>query len=145
MKAVLITGGAGFLGLHVARYFAKNKWEIRILDRADLSAEEYPKNIDFIQGDVRDKDIVTKAVAGVDAVVHAAAALPLEKADDIITTTVDGTKNILDACLQNNVSRVVYISSTAVYGVPDHHPETLKSSGRSIPARQESTREPQEP
>ena len=122
MKAVLITGGAGFLGLHVARYFVKKGWNIRIFDIADLEKEEYPKDVEFIRGDVRDTSIVDKAVKGVDAVVHAAAALPLEKAQDIISTTVDGTKNILDSCLQNNVSRVVYISSTAVYGVPNHHP-----------------------
>jgi len=119
---VLITGGAGFLGLHLARYFATKKWDIRILDIATFPADEYPQNVEFIKGDVRDIKKVQKAVKGCDLVVHAAAALPLRSSEEIITTNVDGTRNILDACVTNKVDRVVYISSTAVYGVPEKHP-----------------------
>ncbi|MCP6468012.1 SDR family oxidoreductase, partial [Klebsiella pneumoniae] len=54
--------------------------------------------------------------------VHAAAALPLYKPEDIYTTDVEGTRNVLEAALERGVRRVVHISSTAVYGIPDHHP-----------------------
>ena len=66
-----------------------------------------------------------------DFVIHTAAALPLYSAEDIYTTDVEGTRNVLDAALQNGVERVVHVSSTAVYGIPDHHPlhETDKLEG----------------
>lgn len=119
---VLITGGAGFLGLHIAHFFAEKGWDIRILDIAPFPKEEYPKGTEYIYGDVRDIDIMEKAVKDVDAVIHAAAALPLRSAEEIMTTNVDGTRTVLHACLDHNIQRTVYISSTAVYGVPKKHP-----------------------
>jgi nucleoside-diphosphate-sugar epimerase len=59
---------------------------------------------------------------GINLVIHAAAALPLYKDKDIFTTDVDGTKNLLEAAQKAAVERFVHISSTAVYGIPDHHP-----------------------
>ncbi|GAH35555.1 unnamed protein product, partial [marine sediment metagenome] len=61
-------------------------------------------------------------LAGADLVVHAAAALPLWKKKDIFSTSVDGTRSVLEAAIQNGIKRVVYVSSTAVYGVPEKHP-----------------------
>jgi len=68
---------------------------------------------------------------GSDIVLHFAAALPLYSKKDIYTTEVDGTRNVLESALINNIKKVIYISSTAVYGVPDHHPvfETDKLVG----------------
>jgi nucleoside-diphosphate-sugar epimerase len=68
---------------------------------------------------------------GADIVVHCAAALPLYSVEDIRTTDIDGTKNVCEAAKQNNVKRMIHISSTAVYGIPDHHPlyETDKLNG----------------
>jgi nucleoside-diphosphate-sugar epimerase len=59
---------------------------------------------------------------GVDMVVHTAAALPLYSEEDIYTTDVVGTRVLLDEALRRNIQRFVMISSTAVYGIPDHHP-----------------------
>lgn len=131
MKTVLITGGSGFLGFHLAWYFYKKGWKIKILDIAKLSTSEYPKNTEFIKGDVRNFEIVAKAVENVDAVIHAAAALPLRGKDEILETNIGGTNNILKASLEGKIKRIVHISSTAVYGVPDHHPvvETDKLIG----------------
>ena len=53
---------------------------------------------------------------------HAAAALPLQKKEEILSTNIDGTRNVLQACVDQGIKRIVHISSTAVYGVPDHHP-----------------------
>ncbi|MCX8131534.1 MAG: NAD-dependent epimerase/dehydratase family protein [Clostridia bacterium] len=121
---VLITGGSGFLGINLIRYFFNETCdfkEITVLDVADFDYPEREK-ITFIKGDIRDKQIVSKAMEGVDIVVHTAAALPLYKESDIFSTDIDGTRNLLEESSKRNIARFVHISSTAVYGIPDHHP-----------------------
>lgn len=122
MKKVLITGGAGFLGLHLARYFSKKKYIVRILDLQPIQRDEYPDGVEYIRGDVRDARTVARAVKGMHLVIHAAAALPLWKAEDIYSTNVQGTKIVLEQSSKHKVAQVIYISSTAVYGVPKRHP-----------------------
>lgn len=115
---ILITGGAGFLGLHLALYLSKKKQEVTLVDISDFDKKEYPKNCHFVKADIRDF-IPTK---GMDVVIHAAAALPLWKKEEIFDINVNGTKNVLEASLKNNVKHFIYISSTAVYGVSKKHP-----------------------
>lgn len=121
---VLITGGAGFLGLHLAKYFYKKKAEVFLLDIADADLKEYPKNSTFIKADIRNKKKINRLFSETkfDYVIHAAAALPLWKNEDIFEINVGGTENILSASRKNKIRRVIYISSTAVYGVPEKHP-----------------------
>ena len=119
---VLITGGAGFLGLHLARFFSKKKHQVYLLDIADFDKNEYPKNCHFIKADIRNKKAMDKYINDIDFIIHAAAALPLWKADEIMKINVGGTENVLKSSLKNKVKRVIYISSTAVYGVPKKHP-----------------------
>lgn len=119
---VLITGGAGFLGLHLARFFSKKKYIVYLLDIADFDKKEYPKNCHFINADIRNKTLMYRYIKGMNFVIHAAAALPLWKNEEIMEINVDGTNNILKASFENKVKRVIYISSTAVYGVPKKHP-----------------------
>lgn len=119
---VLITGGAGFLGLHLARFFSKKKYQVYLLDIADFDKAEYPKNCQFIMSDIRNKKAMHKYTKNIDYVIHAAAALPLWKSEEIMKINVGGTANILEASLKNKIKRVIYISSTAVYGVPKKHP-----------------------
>lgn len=130
---VLITGGAGFLGLHATHWFANQGWEVVLEDIAPYDEAEYPKGVVFVNHDVRDRpglDALLKEHKP-DVIVHAAAALPLWKPADIYSTNVDGTKNVLDSALAMGCKRVVFISSTSVYGIPDHHPlfETDPVSG----------------
>lgn len=119
---VLITGGAGFLGLHLARYFLAKKQQVTLLDIASFPPEEYDAKLQLITGDIRDMQCMEQAVKGQDIVVHAAAALPLWNKADIFSTNVEGTKNVLAAAQKHHCRRVVHISSTAVYGVPRKHP-----------------------
>jgi nucleoside-diphosphate-sugar epimerase len=90
----------------------------------DLVDFTYPERdqITFLQGDIRDQDAVQKSMAGADIVIHTAAALPLYTPEDIYTTDVVGTRNLLEQAKEYGVKRFIHISSTAVYGVPDHHP-----------------------
>lgn len=117
----LITGGAGFLGINLARLLLSKGLSVRSLD---IAAFDYPEKdrIDVIRGDVRDADVVNRAMADVATVVHCAAALPLARAAEILSTEIDGTRLLLQAAWRHGVSRFVFISSTAVYGIPDHHP-----------------------
>jgi nucleoside-diphosphate-sugar epimerase len=117
----LITGGAGFLGINLARYLLKKGHSVRIFDIAEF---DYPEKnqVECIKGDIRDRNAIFKASEGVDMVIHTAAALPLYTKEDIYSTDVEGTRNVLEAAFQEEIKRVVHISSTAVYGIPDHHP-----------------------
>lgn len=130
---VLITGGAGFLGLHTALCFAEHGWKLILTDIAPFETSEYPAGSVFVQHDVRDKAGLDKILAEhkVEVIVHGAAALPLWKPKDIFEINVDGTRRVLESAKQAGVDRVVFVSSTAVYGIPDHHPlyETDKVHG----------------
>src|ERR671919_130951 len=120
-QRVLITGGAGFLGINLTRHLLSRGYAVASLDVEEF---DYPERdrVEIIKGDIRNKALVDRAVDGADFVVHTAAALPLYSPEDIYTTDVEGTRNVLDAALRNGVERFVHISSTAVYGIPDHHP-----------------------
>jgi nucleoside-diphosphate-sugar epimerase len=120
-KRYLITGGSGFLGINLVRHLLERGNQVRSLDVVDFDYPEKDK-IEWIGGDIRDKDAVQKAMKGIDVVIHTAAALPLYKDEEIFSTDVEGTRNILEAALKEKVERVVHVSSTAVYGIPDHHP-----------------------
>jgi nucleoside-diphosphate-sugar epimerase len=117
----LLTGGAGFLGINLCRFLLSRGHAVRCLD---IAAFDYPERdaVDAIRGDVRDASAVDHAMAGIDVVVHGAAALPLSDAGEIFSTNVEGTRSVLQGALRHRVSRFINISSTAVYGIPDHHP-----------------------
>ncbi len=121
-KTYLITGGAGFLGINLARYLVAKKQKVIIFDIAPFDYTDLIRQVEIINGDIRNKAVVDKAMIGVDIVIHTAAALPLYKTKDIFSTDIGGTKNLLDAALNHKVDRFIHISSTAVYGIPDHHP-----------------------
>lgn len=120
-KRYLITGGAGFLGINMARYLLAKGHAVVSLDIAPF---EYPERnqITEIRGDIRNRQDVEQAMQGVDIVIHTAAALPLYKPEDIYSTDIDGLRTVLDVAFANKVERVIHVSSTAVYGIPDHHP-----------------------
>ena len=131
MAKLLITGGAGFYGINMTRYFLDRGHEVRSLDIVPFDYEDCKDRIEIHTGDIRDEQAVKRAVEGVDVVVHAAAALPLYKKEEIFSTDIDGTKNVMQCAQDAGIKRVVHISSTAVYGIPDHHPllETDKMIG----------------
>jgi dTDP-L-rhamnose 4-epimerase len=126
-ERVLITGGAGFIGSHLARYLLREGHEVRALDRLDPQVHpqrERPSYLDdeveLIRGDVRDPAAVAEAVSDVDAVVHLAARVGVgqsmyEIADYCSVNTV-GTGVLLEALLENPVRRLVVASSMSIYG-----------------------------
>jgi UDP-glucose 4-epimerase len=139
-STVLVTGGAGLIGSHIVdRLIDEGVGEIRVLDnlvrgrRANLAAANARRDdIVFIQGDVRDRDTVSKAVAGCDYVFHQAAiriTLCAEQPRECMDVLVMGTFNVFEAAIAHKVKKVVYASSASVYGGADvfptdekHHP-----------------------
>lgn len=130
-KTYFITGGAGFLGINLARHLLAKGEKVVSYDIAPFDYADCKDKVQDKRGDIRKMEQIAPAMQGADIVIHTAAALPLYKPEDIYTTDVDGTRTVMQAAKQNNVERVVHISSTAVYGVPDHHPllETDKMIG----------------
>jgi nucleoside-diphosphate-sugar epimerase len=118
----LVTGGAGFLGINLVRHLHSRGEQIVSLDIVEFDYPDMNDKITTIKGDIRNKSDVKKAMEGVDVVVHTAAALPLYKPEDIFSTDIEGTRNLLEEASAQMVKRFIHISSTAVYGIPDHHP-----------------------
>lgn len=118
---VFVTGGAGFLGINLVRHLLERSHRVISYDLAPF---DYPEadQIKHVTGDIRNPSDLAHAIAGSDIVIHTAAALPLYSAQDIYTTDIDGLRNVLQAALDEGINRVIHISSTAVYGIPDHHP-----------------------
>ncbi|GAB1350659.1 NAD-dependent epimerase/dehydratase family protein [Ignavibacteriales bacterium] len=121
---LLITGGAGFIGSHMAENFANKGWEVVVLDNFLTGKREnlahISGNLTIVEGDIRDTSIVNKTMEGCDAVIHLAAlaSVPASFNDPVGTYEVNfmGTQNILEAALQNKVKKLTFASSSAVYG-----------------------------
>lgn len=118
----LITGGAGFLGLHLCNYLAKKNQKVVSYDIASIPANEKPEGLLEITADIRDKDKLKKALKGADYVVHCAAALALAKPKEIDSVDAEGTRIVVESCIEAGIKRFVYIGTTAVYGMPKSHP-----------------------
>lgn len=118
----MVTGGAGFLGINLVRYLLARGHRVTSLDLVPFDYEDCRDKIREVRGDIRDIAAVREALTGAQIVVHCAAALPLYSPEDIRSTDLDGTRNVLEASHEAECERVVHVSSTAVYGIPDHHP-----------------------
>ena len=129
---VLVTGGAGFIGSHLLDELVKEGFEVTVLDNFSTGRIENIRHhlekekIRFIKGDVRDRRDVEEALEGVDAVFHLAAitSVPYSIKHPEITyeVNVNGTKNLLEACLHKDIERLIYLSTCAVYGEPEYLP-----------------------
>src|SRR6267378_4170412 len=107
-----ISGGAGFLGLHLARRLLADGHAVRTLDVAPLDDAELEAAIEETRGDIRDPAAARRLVEGADVLVHAAAALPIRgSAREIRSVNVEGAETLLGAALEAGVGRTLVISS----------------------------------
>ena len=125
MNKILVTGGAGFLGMTLVRRLVEDGYRPRVLDINDHNEPELEDSIEFIKGDVRDTQLVAEACREIDTVFHlAAAVLPARGKKTYTSINAGGTRNMLQASLESQVKQVVHISTSAVYGLPSQLPVT---------------------
>jgi UDP-glucose 4-epimerase len=137
----LITGGAGFIGSHIAEHLLQNSHQARVLDnfttgkRDNLAFAAGNPSLEIIEGDIRDADAVASAMSGIDGLFHEAALVSVPKSVEQPALSFDinvkGTFTVFEAARQAGVRRVVYASSSAVYGDSEHLP--LSETAASIP------------
>ena len=122
MATYLVTGGAGFIGSHIAEALVKRGDTVRVLDDFSTGFESNvePLGVEVFRGSITDADLVGKAVEGVDCIFHQAAlaSVPRSVAAPLDTNLacVTGTLNVLDQARQAGVRRVVYAASSSAYG-----------------------------
>lgn len=120
-RTFLVTGASGFLGYHMCKYLVARGNRVRGID---IEAFDYPDIIDavtFFEGDIRHRQLLEEAMSGAQVVIHGAAALPLWSRKEIFSVNISGTQNVLQTAYDLGVGRVIFISSTAVYGIPEEH------------------------
>ncbi|MBN1872341.1 MAG: SDR family oxidoreductase [Candidatus Omnitrophica bacterium] len=131
MEKYLVTGGAGFIGSNIVERLLKEGHSVRVMDSFITGKREhiapFMDDIELIEKDIRDPDAVKKAVKGIDFVLHQAALRSVPKSVDDPSLTndinVSGTLNVFMASREAGVKRVVYASSSSVYGDCDKFPE----------------------
>ena len=129
-ERVFLTGGLGFIGSHIARELVSKNYAVRIYDNFTSGTlqniSDIKKSVEVVRGDILDKTSLTKAMRGATIVSHHAAQLEITKSIkdpyfDLTSNTV-GTLNVLEACIKNQVAKLVNISSACVYGQTDGKP-----------------------
>jgi len=135
-KRVLITGGAGLIGSHIADLLvAEGNPEIIILDnftrgrRENIASAMTKGRVRVVEGDIRDRELLREVMQGVDLLFHQAAIRITHCAEDprlALEVLADGTFNVLEAAVQAKVKRVVAASSASVYGLAEELPTTEK-------------------
>jgi UDP-glucose 4-epimerase len=131
MAKILITGGAGFIGSHLAEFLCKDH-EVTILDNLDTGYLKNIKDLDvkFIHGDIRNSNLVDQLIEGKDYVFHLASVTSVPESikdpDKTFSVCLNGSLNVLKSCVTHKVKKIVFSSSAAIYG---DDPELPKHEG----------------
>ncbi len=119
---LFVTGATGFVGQNLMEKLVNEKIKTRCLVR-DKSKISESNKVEIIQGDISDKAILYKATQNVETVIHLAAVIKSSSADEFIKVNVEGTRNLIEACIKSRVRRIIYVSSldatlsrTNIYG-----------------------------
>ena len=123
MARYLVTGGAGFIGSHLAEELRRRQHDVRVVDNLSTGKRSNLAHVDgveFVEGDLADLEVARRAVDGIDYVLHQAAmpSVPKSVIDPIASNraNIDATLNVLVAARDAKVTRVVYAASSSAYG-----------------------------
>ena len=138
---ILVTGGAGFIGSHIAEYLVQRGDDITVLDNLNTGSKEnlakINDKINFVNGDIRDYKLLEQLVGDIDGVFHEAALASVQQSfsmsDEYIDVNVSGTENIFKLAKEYGF-KIVYASSSSVYGNP-----------KKIPVKEDDERKPINP
>jgi nucleoside-diphosphate-sugar epimerase len=141
MPTYLVTGGAGFIGSNIVDELLGRGDTVKVLDDFSTGREEnvrhFADDVELIRGDIRDADVVDKAVSGCNYVIHQAALASVPRSINDPTSSnqvnVQGTLNLLEAAVKHSAERFVYASSSSVYGDSEVLPkvETMPTAPKS--------------
>ena len=135
-KTFLVTGGTGFIGSNICKYLVKKKYDVKIFDnnsRGNINKINNFKNkVNFIRGDIRNKNELNKALRNVDAVIHLAyingTKTFYKEPVKILEIAVKGILNVLECCIKKNIKELYLASSSEVYQTPIKIPTDEKES-----------------
>jgi dTDP-glucose 4,6-dehydratase len=133
MKKILITGGSGFIGSHLAEFLLKKGFHVTVFDKYNYQnnwgwVENFKnnKNLSVFLGDIRDYDFTNKIIKKKDVVIHLAALIGIpysyESPLAYIKTNIEGTYNVLESCKNNNIKNIIITSTSEVYGSSVYEP-----------------------
>ena len=144
-RNVLVTGGAGFIGRELVRNLIKFNYHVTSFDVSEQFSrhKEFFNNLDnskllIHSGSILDKTALRSAFKNVDTVIHLAAMLGVKKTESnrlsCMEINVSGTENVLNACVLDNVKKIIFASSSEVYGEPSHNPisEDDETKGKTV-------------
>ena len=134
---ILITGGMGFLGTYLSEYLNKQSHKITIFDNfSNSQMKKLDSTIQIIEGDILDYPLLSKSLNNIEVVIHLAAQISVTKSiedpDDTLKINVNGTQNVLDACLEHNIRNFISVSTAAVFGTTSVIPLTENSTPNPI-------------
>lgn len=131
MAKYLVTGGAGFIGSNIVKELVKRHQKVKVIDRADAqnNLAEIKEKIEYVSGNIADLKFMQKEFQGIDIVIHQAAGGLIEDPLSSYKVNLTGILNVLLAARDNKVKRVVYASSSAVYG---NNPAPLKKEDMAL-------------
>ncbi len=129
---IVVTGGAGFIGSHIVEYWSAHKAEIFVLDNLRSGYRnniESFKRVNFVEGSINNKSVVKEILQDADYVFHLAAMVSVpesvENPHECVKVNVNGLLNVLEACVENKVKKIVFSSSAAIYGDDPQLPKSV--------------------
>ena len=137
-----MTGGAGFIGRYCVRSFLEKNYKVTIFDNLSNSSENsisdlLEKGVKLVKGDITIQDQVSRAISEHDVVIHLAAKNNVEESikfpEQTFSTNIDGTKNILNSCVEHGIKNIIAASSAAVYGEPENTNLTISEGDTTNP------------
>ena len=127
MALTLVTGGSGYFGNIVVRQLAERGVRVRVFDLRDSS--DRPAPVEFLRGDIRNPEDVRAALRDVEVVHHNVALVPLAKAkQEFWNVNVAGTENLLAACQEAKIKKLIHLSTSAIFGAPENNPVTEETA-----------------